>query len=905
MSVSQCRLARLVGVAVVACALPLSSPSYASAAPDRPDGPDTVRSIQPPGSDQGRWSVHHDDPGSGELVWRSPQQLPLTSARPEFRVGDKVVGYPSVGADGRTLTLDGVDPESAEGFEVWLGSQRLDGPTPQLRVGVPPDVADPDVRKLGIDPAKPGPYDTKEFEYSSKKLPWPAYPGDMEVRGNAVLSKGVDDAPLVLFLHGRHQACYGKDDDGKWPCSGDSKPVPSYLGYRYLQQRLASQGYATVSISANAINQQDYFDADGGARARSKLVRHHLDLLAERSAADGNRWSGRLDLDQVVLVGHSRGGEGVNQAVVDTPSSAPYNIVGQFLIAPTDFAQQTAGYMPTVVALPYCDGDVSDLQGQKFVDASVGLADDDDSLRSSVLVRGANHNFFNTEWTPGISAAPSSDDWFGKNDPTCGPKRSDTRLGAAEQRKVGLVLTTGAVRMFVQSDDRMLKIFDAAGAVATPSMGDFGAMWSHAVGGARTTVAAGRGATIDGAARECLAQSDAKRSCDQGLGGSGARPHWMQPFYGLVGRAVPYEARIGRKSPGTSGGLQLNRPLDVSSDGDTLDLRLISPGTLDRVRVQLRDADGTRWTNPVKVLRLLGRNHVRPYWAQTVRIDPAKAPDDFDTSAVGGVRVTSEGSPGEVWIVDVSDRATGIPEVPDRMLPRLQLGKVTVDEGDGDGVAKVPYRIRGPVDSGSKFDVVVHNPRSRTDGRLVKVDVPAGQHEGTIKVPFVGDKLDDYDQSVYLLTAQAVRDMALGKYVGAARVRDDDPTPKLSVRPKRQAQRAGTALTWKVKLARPVGYTMRPRIRLSDVDGFAPLRGTDVPKRWLKRHGNPKHPKQALSRMGVYLPVKIKAGETKATLRIPTVRRGPDASPKGFKLAWHATNQPPRTVVATVRPAKR
>src|SRR5690606_11404027 len=126
-------------------------------------------------------------------------------------------------------------------------------------------------------------------------------------------------------------------------------------------------------------------------------------LLADRASESGNRWSGRLDPDRVVLVGHSRGGEGVNQAVGDTGGSAPYSVVGQFLIAPTDFAAQTAGYMPTAVALPYCDGDVSDLQGQKYVDASVGLSDGDNSLRSSVLVRGANHNYFNTEWTPGIS----------------------------------------------------------------------------------------------------------------------------------------------------------------------------------------------------------------------------------------------------------------------------------------------------------------------------------------------------------------------------------------------------------------------------------------------------------------------------------------------------------------------
>ena len=83
------------------------------------------------------------------------------------------------------------------------------------------------------------------------------------------------------------------------------------------------------------------------------------------------------------------------------------------LVAPTDFGAQTAPYVPTVTLLPYCDGDVSDLQGQRFTDVARDLTADDTSLKSSVLVMGANHNFFNTEWTPGLAAAPACDDWGG------------------------------------------------------------------------------------------------------------------------------------------------------------------------------------------------------------------------------------------------------------------------------------------------------------------------------------------------------------------------------------------------------------------------------------------------------------------------------------------------------------
>lgn len=898
-------LALLLGCAVSAAGV-TSVSSPAVAAPDR----STVRVLlHPDGSEVGTWSVRQAP--SPALVWRADGPLPVTSARPEIRIGDRVIGYPTIGADRRTLTLSGADIPDTGRLQVWLGSRRLDGPTPPARLVGGPDAAHARAKDAGVDPAKPGASGTESFDYRMGRLPWRAYESDMEVLGHAVLPRGVDDAPLVLFLHGRHNACYGEGDDGTWPCKGGSKPVPSYLGYDYLQRRLATQGYATVSISANAVNQQDFRERDGGARARSALVRHHLRLLAARNSAAGNRWSGRLDLDQVVLVGHSRGGEGVNQAVVDTGGAAPYSVVGQFLIAPTDFAEQTAGYMPTVVALPYCDGDVSDLQGQKYVDASVGLSDGDNSVRSSVLVRGANHNYFNTEWTPGISAAPSFDDWYGPQHRICGPRVSETRLNAAQQRKVGLTLTTGAVRMFVRRDPEMLRIFDAPGAITTASMGTSGLVWSHAVGGARTSVRAGAGATVVGAARECLAavgvdSSASGRSCAAGLRGPGRPVHWAQPFDRFVSRAVLHEARLRWDGPGRSGGLRLDDPLDAGSDA-TVDLRLIGTRETGRVRVALRDSDGTTWSRGVRVLRLLGAaDFLRPFWAQTVRLDPSSAPSGFDAGAISSIRVIADSDQGSAWIVDAAAREPALPEVPDRRLPRLRLGAVTVQEGDGagHGTAHVPYRLLGPVSSGSQFDVAIG---SRLDGftRLVNVDVPAGQRTGSVAVRYPRNSVDDHDRRAYELVAQAVHGVALSKYQGRAVVLDDDPAPRLTLKPKRKTYTAGELVRVRLRLSRPSGYRVRAAVRLRDVKGFAAMRGTDVPRRWLRRHGDPSHPKRRLSRTLYPMAVRIPAGRRSAELTIPTVSRGPRAATKRFRLVWRVTHQKQRTTVATIRPPGR
>ena len=74
--------------------------------------------------------------------------------------------------------------------------------------------------------------------------------------------------PVVLFLHGRHSYCYNPKngrDGGDWPCVAPFKEIPSHLGYDYIQQVLASQGYFTVSIRVNGINAQDWSLDDGGA----------------------------------------------------------------------------------------------------------------------------------------------------------------------------------------------------------------------------------------------------------------------------------------------------------------------------------------------------------------------------------------------------------------------------------------------------------------------------------------------------------------------------------------------------------------------------------------------------------------------------------------------------------------
>ena len=519
----------------------------------------------------GRWAVAPAAPGSYRLTWHSPSLIPITDAQVQVRhAGSTVAG--AVGAAGRTVSVvvASATPPDPSTYDVVLGARVLDARRGESRAGTDrTPYRAPSARTLLSDPGEPGTHAITSSDYQLAPVKLPGISRLSEMVGHVVAPVDATEAsPLVLFLHGRHEPCYtpGEADPPArrvaraakvWSCPSGQQPVPSYLGYDYVQRRLAGQGYVTVSISADAVNALDFQDADGGAAARAALIRDHL--RAWVGFADSGTHP--ADLSNVVLVGHSRGGEGVNRASLDLPVDEGYQVTGQVLIGPTDFGFQAAPATPTVTILPYCDGDVSDLQGQNFTDDGRDVTADptgDLAFHSSVLVMGADHNFFNTEWTPGLSAAPSFDDW-GDRDRTCG-SASPTRLSAAEQRKVGRAYIAGAVHLFADGDDSVLPMFDGS-PVAVPSAGDADVR-SHAIGGGLVTVRPGldgsASADATAAVRLCDGVSDTAddTACQKKLGSVRA-PHWPSDFF--TGVAHRQFLEVGWTAVGASGGLDLDR----------------------------------------------------------------------------------------------------------------------------------------------------------------------------------------------------------------------------------------------------------------------------------------------------------------------------------------------------------
>ena len=263
-----------------------------------------------------------------------------------------------------------------------------------------------------------------EFDLVPSGSTTPAYPGvDVRatVRYPATASganqpvAGTGRYPLVVFLHGNHYTCQCSCDHS---CAASSR-VPSHLGYDYLLDMLASWGFIAVSIDGFDVTCAGSF-AMSDYEARGRLVLRHLEKWKGWDSAGGdpwgNRFRNRVDMNRIGLSGHSRGGEGVVAAeVINRAESLGYHIKAVNAIAPTD-QDPLIRYVPQVpyfLLLAAADGDVSNLQGLRTYDRTSLAASSVQSEKSMLWVYGANHNFFNSVWTPGTGFACASDDGSG------------------------------------------------------------------------------------------------------------------------------------------------------------------------------------------------------------------------------------------------------------------------------------------------------------------------------------------------------------------------------------------------------------------------------------------------------------------------------------------------------------
>lgn len=885
------RARRIWVTAAAVLAVVGASPGWAQAQP----APEVRQLADPGGENSGLppgWSITGEG-SARKLVWRSGERVPMGDARVEFYAGDRLLGRPAPAKDGRTfrLGLDGVRLDSVPDLQVRAAGRRLDASEPDS--GARASVTVPQRPPANaVDPGEPGAYRTVTGEYDLAPVRLPGFAEPVEMRAVVVAPKGADGRrPLALFLHGRHVTCYTTqgESSGDWPCAAGARPVPSHRGYLRDQRLLASQGYVTVSISANGINGQDWRAEDGGAQARSSLVRQHLARWAGWSAHPGTapaavRKAPRADLSRVLLVGHSRGGEGVNRAALDSLYPPPadqdgyrgpvrWRIRGNVLIGPTVFGQNPVPDVPSMTILPGCDGDVSDLQGEVYVDGtrrvSRGAA-----LHSAVYMVGANHNFFNSEWTPGQAEAPAEDDFWTdeeQRDPVCSPG-TRTRLTADQQHKAGATYIAAAARLFVAGDDRVRPLLDGSGRRA-PSAGPAHVL-THAVGARRgagflpdgkVTVSGGRlcSAVDPDAATACLASETA-----------GVSPHFARwETDREPGRRA---VALRWSAAGSAARIRPGRPLSLAG-AEALALRVIVPPNTTGTKwdVSVTDAAGRHRTlGRVTVDGLPGTDRTASYWAREVRV-PIGADDEaaLDLKHVKSLELTPRTRSGRAWLMDAWAWRPGTPEVREAPLPRVDIGRLTVKEGDsGIRTYRVPVRVSGQGSGQIRLFVADPVTEQVTD-RLVTVR--PGAHDIDVPVKVEGNRRYGYDLG-YDVFAKAVRTSVVGAHRGGVTVRNDDPVPAISMTPVADRVAEGQPLTWKVSLSEVADADVNGLFAVLPVAEGRELSTKDVDPQWLMENsGASPAPERPLSEVdGLYLWVSVPPGRTSVEMTVPTLRDG-------------------------------
>ncbi len=318
-------------------------------------------------------------------------------------------------------------PAGPNGYDVVidLGARPLGGPPQfdgQYTAGI--DILDGAIvagLRVLDDPSQPGPFPVGRARYDfpdAADLAYGAfadrnvdiravvaYPG--ETAGEDVpMSPGKERFPLVVILHGNHAICNVGSG-----CSSNCAPsnrIPNHEGYDYLLDLWASHGFIAVSADGFDVTCKNNRYLERGAVILEHLKR--WDKWNQPFFIDGTfngRFRARVEMRNIALIGHSRGGEGAVAAqIINQNVDLGWDIRCVVAIAPTD--QNTSnppgggprsfvlGDTPFFNMMGSSDGDVTNMQGARLFDRAAPGGQKAD--KSQVFIYGANHNSWNTIW---------------------------------------------------------------------------------------------------------------------------------------------------------------------------------------------------------------------------------------------------------------------------------------------------------------------------------------------------------------------------------------------------------------------------------------------------------------------------------------------------------------------------
>jgi hypothetical protein len=353
--------------------------------------------------------------------------------RPDpVRVAPLTAADPSLPGPHRVLTLtygSGTDrqrPEFAK--EVDLKSRTVDGT---------PFVEGNEGWKVGV----------REWfwGFGFKKLP---LNGRVWYPEGAEGAEGTGPFPLVLIVHGNHSMVHFSDP-----------------GYAWLGEILASRGFIAVSVDQNFLNGSWVGGLEKENDARGWLLLKHVEQWRDWNRTAGNPFHGKVDMDRIALIGHSRGGEAVGIAAAfnrlprypddaTVPLGFNFGIRSIVAIAPVDGQYKPAGKPTPVSDVNYLvlhgahDGDVSVFMGDRLYRRLEFKEEGRRRFKAEVYSYRSNHGQWNTVWNDADAG------W-----PTSLILNRGALLDPEDQRKLGAVSISGFLEATLHDNPAYVRLF--------------------------------------------------------------------------------------------------------------------------------------------------------------------------------------------------------------------------------------------------------------------------------------------------------------------------------------------------------------------------------------------------------------------------------------------------------------
>ncbi len=291
-------------------------------------------------------------------------------------------------------------------------------------------------------------------EWKGKKKKWrERYWGfgvkNFPLNGRVYMPEGDGAFPLVLIVHGNHSMIDYSDG-----------------GYAYLGELLASRGFIVASIDENFVNAHWSGDFRGKEMpARAWLLLKHLEQWDIWNNTPGHELANKIDMENIMLIGHSRGGEAVTIAAAYNklayfPDDAReafdfnFNIKGIVPIAPTDYRYHRQIKLENINYLSLQgshDSDEISFWGMRPYHR-LKFTDKNNWLKAGVYIHRANHGQFNSTWGRADMGAPFK--WLLNTQPL---------VSGEDQREAAKVFISAYAEAVLKNNKRYLPIFKNAG----------------------------------------------------------------------------------------------------------------------------------------------------------------------------------------------------------------------------------------------------------------------------------------------------------------------------------------------------------------------------------------------------------------------------------------------------------